>query len=94
MADIEKRYERIGNQPTAIVEASKGKTFGKYHYVRSEFADFTQQKRETGGLAFLISRGKTTVLSQIFHQDLGITAVAQLGNALFSDLPDTLASEA
>ena len=48
MADIEKRYERIGNQPTAIVEASKGKTFGKYHYMRSEFADFTQQKRETG----------------------------------------------
>lgn len=45
MADIEKRYERIGNQPTAIVEASKGKTFGKYHYMRSEFADFTQQKK-------------------------------------------------
>jgi len=42
MADIEKRYERIGNQPTAIVEASKGKTFWKYHYMRSEFADFTQ----------------------------------------------------
>ena len=76
MADIEKRYERIDNQPTAIVEASKGETFWKYHYMRSEFADFTQQKRETGGLSFLISRGKTTVLSQIFHQNLGITAVA------------------
>ncbi|WP_314126776.1 hypothetical protein [Segatella maculosa] len=48
MADIEKRYERIDNQPAAIVKASKGKTFGKYHYMRSEFADFTQQKRETG----------------------------------------------
>ena len=48
MADIEKRYERIDNQPAAIVEASEGKTFGKYHYMRSEFVDFTQQKRETG----------------------------------------------
>lgn len=76
MADIEKRYERIDNQPTAIVEVSKGETSGKYHYMCSEFADFTQQKRETGGLSFLISRSKTTVLSQIFHQNLGITAVA------------------
>ena len=66
MADIEKRYERIDNQPTAIVEASKGKTFGKYHYMRSEFADLPNKKERLEASLFLFPSKKRLFYPRYF----------------------------